>query len=152
MAQTCYTAPMIPKLVLIPLLVGFITQFSKFTWQSRSGRINWAALNTYGGMPSTHTAVTVSLVTTIGLHEGITSAAFALALIFTLIVIRDAIGFRQYLGAHSRALNTIVQEFPEEEQAKFKPFRERIGHTPLEATVGGFIGVLLGYVLYAIFP
>lgn len=143
---------MIPKLVLIPLFVGLITQISKFIWQSRSGHINWAALNTYGGMPSTHTAVTISLVTVTGLHEGITSAAFAVALIFTLIVIRDAIGFRQYLGAHSHALNIIIKEFPEEEQAKFKHFRERIGHTPLEATVGGGIGLLLGLIFYAAFP
>lgn len=138
---------MIPKILIIPLIVGFLAQVSKLLWEAPRGRMSWHSLNTYGGMPSTHTAIAISLVTVIGFAEGFMSASFAIAVIVSILVIRDAIGFRRYLGGHSQALNLIVQELPERERSRFRYYREQLGHTPLEA----FLGAVLGFSLSAIF-
>lgn len=140
------------KLLAIPLLVGLTAQIVKFFWQSRSGKIDWSALDLYGGMPSTHTAIMVSLVTVVGLYDGIDATTFAIALIMAILVIRDAIGLRQYVGAHSKALNKLVQELPKEDRRTYDHYRERVGHTPLEALVGGIFGFLLGIVFYFLLP
>ncbi len=128
-------------LLLTPVVAGGLAQVLKILWHLHRGTLDWSVLNMYGGMPSAHTAMTVSLTTAIGLEEGITTASFAIAALFTIIVIRDAIGFRRYLGAHSRALNLMVRELPDEEQWQFAHFRERLGHTPFEALAGGTLGV-----------
>ncbi len=133
--------------IAIPLIVGFVAQFVKFLWRSRNGHIAWNAFNSYGGMPSTHTAITTSLVTVVGIQNGIDTMEFAIALFFTLIVIRDAIGFRQYLSAHSKALNRLVSDLPGDEQVGFQYYRERIGHTPAEAFAGAVLGIGLGALL-----
>ncbi len=143
---------MIPKLLLIPLIVGLITQLSKFIWHAQAGMVNWRAVSFYGGMPSTHTAIMVSLTTVVGLETGITSAAFALACVVSLVVVRDAIGFRRYLGTHSRALNRMVRDLPATKQDEFEEFREQLGHTPLEAFVGGIMGFALSALFYLVIP
>ena len=143
---------MIPKLLIIPLLTGFITQMLKYVWHAAAGRLEWRSINLYGGMPSTHTAISVSLVNVIGLSEGLFSPEFAISVIVALLVVRDAVGFRRYLGGHSRALNVIVKALPVEEQNQFHRFRERLGHTPLEAFVGGIVGFALSSVFYLVIP
>lgn len=140
---------MIPILLLIPLIVGFGTQVVKALWETR-GRLTWSSLDSYGGMPSTHTAIMVSLATVIGLHENVASADFAIASVVAIIVIRDAMGFRRYLGSHGHALNLMVRELPKKEQDQFEHFRERLGHTPLEAFVGAVIGFCASSVLYVL--
>jgi len=100
-------------------------------------------------MPSAHTAFVVSLTTVVGLHEGMDSAAFAISLIFSLLIIRDAIGLRQFLSQHGKAINMLIKDLPDEMEAKY-PARlvERVGHTPLQAVVGGIIGLALALALY----
>ncbi len=137
-----------PLLIVIPLVAGFLTQLSKLFWERKHGPLTWRSLDSYGGMPSTHTSIGVSLVTVIGLHEGVDDPDFSVAVIFAIIVIRDAIGFRRYLGSHGQALNVMVRELPRGDQRQFTHFRERLGHTPLEAFVGGVLGFALSSVLY----
>lgn len=139
----------LPLYLIIPLAAGGITQCCKFLWESvRLRRIQWRALFSYGGMPSAHTALTVSLVTVVGLGEGVASPFFAIATIFAVIVVHDAIRLRRYLGSHGQALNMIVQELTDVERFRFIRFRERLGHTPLEAAVGGILGAVLTLLLY----
>ena len=42
-----------------------------------------------GGMPSSHSAVVVGLATLIGKYEGINTPIFAIALIFSFVVIKS---------------------------------------------------------------
>lgn len=137
----------LPYLVLIPLAVGFFTQFIKAIVET-NGRLTLRALDAYGGMPSSHTALAVSLMTVIGLSEGLASPLFAAATIMAILVVRDAIGFRHYLGGHSQALNLMVKVLPAAEQGRFRRFREKLGHTPLEAFVGAVVGFCLTAILY----
>lgn len=143
----------IPKLVLIPIIVGVTTQLLKFIIQAAKGELRWSTLQEYGGMPSAHTAFVVSLDTVIWRQEGLASPAFAVGVIFSLLIIRDAIGLRQFLSQHGRVLNMLIKDLPDEMEAKYPTkLAERMGHTPLQALVGGMVGFLLGYVLYSWLP
>lgn len=143
----------IPKLVLIPIIAGVATQVIKFIIQAAKGELRWMTLQEYGGMPSAHTAFVVSLDTVIWLQDGWTSPAFAVAVIFSLLIIRDAIGLRQFLSQHGRVLNMLIKDLPDEMEAKYpSKLTERMGHTPLQAFVGGVLGFVIGYALYAWLP
>ncbi len=139
----------LPLLLIIPLIVGVITQLIKFVVDRfRSGHWRTQALSDYGGMPSGHSAFVVSLVTVVALAEGVRSIAFAITFVFAGIIIRDAVGLRMYLGGHGKALNHLVRTLPTDEQAQFPILRERLGHTYGEATMGAILGLVLAYVLY----
>lgn len=143
-----------PKIILIPVVAGLIAQLLKIVIEAvRSGTVDLRLLNRYGGMPSSHTALVVSLSTVAGLSEGFTSPLFAVALIFSIITIRDAIGVRMYLGQHASLINRLIGELPEAEKLKFPPhIIERIGHTRLQALVGGLVGLATTAVLWVAVP
>lgn len=144
---------MIPHLVLIPLIAGIGTQVIKFIIQIARGEFSWVRLQEYGGMPSAHTAFVVSLAVTVGQHEGWDSAAFAIAFIFALLIIRDAIGLRQFLSQHGKILNMLIKDLPDNIEKKYPhKLEERFGHTPLQALVGGIIGLLVAFLLHPIAP
>lgn len=143
----------VPILVVIPIIAGLLTQLIKFIIQAIKGEFRWSTLQEYGGMPSAHTAFVVSLDTILWLHEGWDSPAFAVAVIFSLLIIRDAIGLRQFLGQHGRILNMLIKELPDTEERKFPgQLVERLGHTPLQAIVGGIVGFVVAVGLFAIIP
>lgn len=143
----------IPKLVLIPIIAVSVTQVLKFIIEAARHELRWASLLEYGGMPSAHTAFVISLDTVIWRHEGIASPAFAVAMVFSLLIIRDAIGLRQVLGLHGRTLNMLIRELPDREERKFpQHLLERLGHTPLQAFVGACLGFAIGYGLYSWLP
>ncbi len=143
-----------PKIIVVPIASGLIAQFSKVLVEAvRTGTVNLKLLNRYGGMPSSHTALVVSLTTVVGISVGVNSAAFAIAFIFSIITIRDAIGFRMYLGEHAAIINKLVSELPANERPKFpQHIIERIGHTPLQAFMGGLVGLTTTLILWAIIP
>lgn len=141
-----------PQIIITALTAGLGTQFFKFVRRSiRDKRFEWRRLNTYGGMPSAHTAFVASLTTAIGIQEGIDSPSFAIAFILSGIIVRDAIGFRRYLGNHGHILNKLVQSLSEQLRSQFpQRLQERIGHTPTEALVGGIIGIIVAVLYYTI--
>ena len=63
-----------------------------------------------GGMPSSHTSTVIALAISLGYYEGIKSPIFALAVIFTIIVIHDAVGVRLETGKQAKVLNTMINE------------------------------------------
>jgi len=136
-------------LIIIPILVALIAQVIKLSIDGIKGNLNWQHMfSDYGGMPSSHTAFVAALLTVVGLREGLGSAAFAVAFILLIVVLRDAVGFRREIGKNAVLTNTIAKEvFPENPEILV---RERIGHTPLEATVGLIFGVILALILYAV--
>lgn len=137
------------KVILIPLVAGVFTQVVKFVLQAATGHLRWSTLREYGGMPSAHTAFVVSLATAVAMHDGWRSTTFAISVIFALLIIRDAIGLRQFLSQHARVLNMLVKELPDAEEKKFPSnIIERLGHTPMQAFVGGLIGLLVALSLY----
>lgn len=136
------------KFLLIPTIAGLVAQIIKLILQRNGGRLRWKSVLEYGGMPSGHTAFVVALTTVVGLNEGFGSALFAVSLIFSLIIIRDAIGIRHFVGLHGQTLKMLIKELPDEAERKYpEKLAERLGHTPAQALVGGLIGFGLALLL-----
>jgi acid phosphatase family membrane protein YuiD len=103
-----------------------------------------------GGMPSTHSALSVSVAVTIGLKEGWDSSLFALAIVIAFIIMADAAGVRRETGEQAIVLNKIILEFFEERKIRDKHLKELVGHTPFEVIVGAFIGMITAWILCAV--
>jgi len=103
-----------------------------------------------GGMPSTHSSLSVCVATTIGLKEGWDSPLFALASVIAFIIMADAAGVRRETGEQAKVLNKIILEFFKEIKLKDKRFKELVGHTPFEVIVGAFIGIVMAWILCAV--
>jgi acid phosphatase family membrane protein YuiD len=76
----------------------------------------------------------------------VTSATFAIALIFSVVVMYDAQGVRRAAGRQAAVLNRLV-----EDMVSLRPFqetrlRELLGHTPFEVLVGAALGVAVGLI------
>jgi len=101
-------------------------------------------------MPSTHSALSVCVATTIGIKEGWDSPLFALAIVIAFIIMADAAGVRRETGEQAKVLNKIILEFFEERKIRDKNLKELVGHTPFEVIVGAFIGMVMAWVLCAV--
>lgn len=97
-----------------------------------------------GGMPSSHTSTVVALAIALGYYEGLSSASFALAVIFAIIVIHDAVGVRLETGKQAKVLNTMMFESDAFSELDFETaLKEYVGHTPLQALVGAIVGIIV---------
>ncbi|MCW1929922.1 MAG: divergent PAP2 family protein [Candidatus Kerfeldbacteria bacterium] len=135
----------------IPIIVVVVTQLIKIIIEIPQNGFQWRNMNSYGGMPSTHTALCVSMTTMIGLTAGWSSPLFALASVVSIITIRDAVGIRWELGYHGQILNHLIHLLPAEKRKTFpQHLIERLGHTPLEAFAGGVVGAILTIIIYAL--
>ena len=96
-----------------------------------------------GGMPSAHSTFVIALATSMGMKYGVWSDNFMICLVFSIIIIYDAMNVRYQAGLHAKILNRIAHQEGEE-------LNESIGHTPAEALVGGIIGFSTAVVLLGI--
>jgi len=134
--------------VIIPLIVLITSQALKLLTDGIKGNFDLKnMLISYGGMPSSHTSFSVSIATLVGLRQGVDSALFAVALVFTLLVIRDATSFRNLLGRQAHIFNKYIDSLPKKDKAGLKRFREKMGHTYMEVLGGLIWGVVLTFYL-----
>lgn len=140
------------EILIAPLLAATVAQISKIFIKSNRQKLSWSVLWIYSGMPSGHAAITVSLTTIIGLEKGLDYPGFAIALVFTLLVLRDATGLRRQLGAHGSVLNDLVTDLKDDDvlDRRYPHLLERIGHTPVQIAVGSFIGLLIAVVSHLV--
>lgn len=96
-----------------------------------------------GGMPSSHSALAISIATSIAIVDGPNTSLFILALFFALVVIRDAMGVRRAAGLQAKALNLLGKELAPKLGIAFHPVREVHGHNPSEVIVGGLLGFFI---------
>jgi acid phosphatase family membrane protein YuiD len=99
-----------------------------------------------GGMPSSHSAVVSYITASLFLIEGL-SNLFILSLIFTIIVIRDAVGVRHTVGEHGKVINKLEEKVFRVE-SKIIHFSEKVGHTPLQAAAGMVLGVVVSLLMF----
>ena len=104
-----------------------------------TGQLRWERLFGDGGMPSGHSATVTAMATTAALEYGLASPIFAIAVVFGIIVMHDAMGVRREAGKHAEVLNNLIaslnQDVPPEEVLK-----EFLGHTPLQVCFGALLG------------
>lgn len=137
---------------LVPIAVWFIVQGIKFLLFSM--KYGWNIRETlshvsYGHMPSAHTGFVTALVTSVGWYRGVSSGAFAVALVLAIMTIDDSVRLRMYIGSQGIYLNRLVARLNLDE-AEFPKLKERMGHRVDEVIVGGILGFLLTLLLISL--
>lgn len=141
------------QILVIPLAALLITQLIKIIIDLTTHKVEDITLDelaSYGGMPSSHSALFASLVTASYLLYGAGSFEFAVSIIMYFVIIRDAMGIRWHLGEHGAILKQLI-----EEQAKdhdhvipHRKIKTRLGHTPFQVLMGTICGIVISVGLY----
>ena len=141
------------QILITVLLAGITAQLGKLLIKSNKMKLDWHSITSYSGMPSSHAAFVASLTTIVGLTQGFASPLFAVCLIFSLLVIRDALGIRRYLGQHGEIINILVKDLKEDKMLDevYPKLLEKIGHTPGQIIAGSAIGILISLISFFIF-
>lgn len=127
---------------LTPFLAWVLAGFLKYVIRSIQSK-NWKFSGLgYGGMPSNHTAIVISMTSLIAMNEGIETASFGISLTFSFVIIMDAMGLRRFIGEQSKAINQITQNMS-------NPMKERMGHKLSEVLAGGLIGFLVAFLMHS---
>lgn len=115
-------------------------------------RVDFTRLVGDGGMPSGHSATVSSLATAAALVYGLGSFEFAIALVFAIVVCKDAMGVRLETGKQAAIINDIVEAFnvlTSEEKLSDAKLKEFVGHTPLQVIAGILLGIVNAVLLYS---
>lgn len=98
-----------------------------------------------GGMPSSHSATVCALATATGIRYGGGSFEFALAAVFAIVVMYDAMGVRQETGKQGKVLNEMMEIFTQmgKNIDAEKALKEFVGHTPLQVLMGAILGIAI---------
>lgn len=135
------------KYIYVPVLLWLAIQCFKVIYDLiTTKKFNFKRIVGAGGMPSSHTAIVISLTTLIGKNIGVDNPLFALALITSLIVMYDAAGVRRAAGKQATLLNKIVQTPGLTGLQVQEKLVEVLGHTPLQVIVGAIIGIIVGLI------
>ncbi len=141
----------------------------------RIRKVDWQRMRQPGGMPSSHTALVVALVTELYLREGGTNPVLALAIFVAFIVMYDAAGVRWQTGRHAAVLNRLLKDLqgnhafsPEMVQqavatenirplnvvkvpwwlVDWSELNEHVGHKPTEVVGGCIVGIAVALLLH----
>lgn len=123
---------------------------------AKTRKLDIKQLVTTGSMPSSHSAGVSALATYVAMKKGIYSVDFALASLFGVIVMYDAMGIRRHAGEIAVEVNKLDEQV--EELANNHPgiyhrkrdheLKEMLGHLPGEVVAGAMLGVLVGLGAY----
>lgn len=126
--------------LLVPCIALFIAILLKGLIHSIAGKFAIHKMLWSGGMPSAHSTFVVALSTAIGIKHGVHSDYFMICLVFSIIVIYDAMNIRYQSGLHAKALNKLNSH-------QDTSLNESLGHTPLEACGGSIVGLSTAAIL-----
>lgn len=163
-------------LINICALAWFAAQVIKtlLHWASH-GNLKLERLTGSGGMPSSHSALVVSLTIGMARVVGFSSPLFALTIAFAAVVMYDAMGVRRAAGEQAKTINWMLGsykdfwdilkdhpllDFEEEDEEEAgaqdaqddptlqtrKALKEFLGHTPLEVIAGALLGILIAMI------
>ena len=109
-----------------------------------------------GGFPSSQSSPVTALSTAIALQQGIESTYFAISLIFSIIVIYDAVNVRYYAGKNIQLTKQLVSDLEKINQTTFDNpiYHEKIktvlGHKLIEVIGGIGLGLIVALLIYPI--
>ena len=110
-------------------------------------KLDMSRLFGLGGMPSSHTAVVVSVTVAVGIRMGFNSALFAISAALALITMTDAMGVRREAGKQAAVLNKVVQELIENGgDLPEETLKELLGHSPLQVFIGAMLGLVIALI------
>jgi uncharacterized protein len=109
------------------------------TFSYKKGEFFWRAALMGGGMPSGHSALVASLCTAVGLSQGFGSAIFIVTLVFSIIVVYEALKEKKIVAGF---LKVIAKKNPKKE------LLDELGHTSMEVIAGIAIGIAVALAFY----
>ncbi|MBI4150124.1 divergent PAP2 family protein [Candidatus Woesearchaeota archaeon] len=148
-------APFIIKLVSSKILMSCVLSFllakllKVVILLMQTGKFERKYLFTSGAMPSVHAASVAALTTAIFFEEGVTPLSIAV-LIFSIIIVRDAVGIRWTAGQQSIVINRMIEYLRKQGKFKLDKLEEVMGHTLSEVVVGSVIGILITSSIYLV--
>lgn len=134
------------RILDVVFVAWFIAQFYKvITSIIVEKRFNIRRLWETGGMPSSHSSTVSSLATAVAIVYGMSSPIFAVAAVFSGIIMYDAAGIRRAAGKQAGVINQMLEKFTAKigEKIHDEKLKELLGHTPFEVLVGGLLGVVV---------
>lgn len=133
--------------IWIPFFTWCTVQVLKFIFDLiLHKKANFKRLYGSGGMPSSHSALVMSITTVAGLVEGFDSIAFAACFVFSMIVMYDAAGVRRAAGKQASILNKILETPGLTTGEVQEKLIEALGHTPIQVFVGAILGIIVGCI------
>ena len=135
------------KYIYVPFFTWFFIQLFKLLYDLvTTKKFNFRRIIGAGGMPSSHSAVVMSLSVLVGKEYGFDSSFFAISLIFAMVVMYDAAGVRRAAGKQASLLNKIVDTPGLTGLEVQERLVEVLGHTPVQVFVGAAIGIIVGII------
>ena len=135
------------KYLYVPCILWFAVQSFKVIYELiKTKKFNFKRIMGAGGMPSSHTAVVVSLATLVGKYQGVDTPIFAVATIFAFIVMYDAAGVRRAAGKQATLLNKIIETPGLSYIEVQEKLVEVLGHSPMQVIVGAILGIVVGLI------
>ena len=104
-----------------------------------------------GGMPSGHSATVIAFAVMCGWTFGFSGFQFAVAGIFAIVVMHDAVGVRREAGKQAKSIKQIAEIINgmilgKNEEIRTEKLKEFVGHTPLQVVFGALLGALIAIV------
>ena len=137
------------RLFLIPYLSGLACQLIKiFNHWIMKKRFNFTLNNLLelGGLPSAHSAATITLTTLIAVYYGIDSPLFIISLFLSIFIMGEAFVVRGVISRHSLLINKLAETSAKKELISASS-PGKIGHTPVEVIMGVIFGVFFALAL-----
>ena len=135
------------RYLIVPIVVWFCIQSFKVIWDLIvEHKFNFKRILGAGGMPSSHSAIVTALSTMIAREYGLESPIFAIAIIFSAVVMYDAAGVRRAAGKQAELLNKIVETPGLTSVQMSEKLVEVLGHTPIQVFVGAAMGIIVGLI------
>ncbi len=137
------------QILITGIVAWFIAQGYKIiATLVKEKRFNLERIMGSGGMPSSHTTSSVAVTFGIGQSLGYDSPMFALAFVFSFIVMYDAANVRMETGKQARVINEMIDEILKGDSSiKDVKLKELLGHTYLEVFVGFILGIIIGVLM-----
>ena len=105
-----------------------------------------------GGMPSSHSATVMAMVTSTAFYFGAETFEFAVTAILALIVMHDAMGVRRETGKQAKVINNMMDWFVQMDSdiSPEEKLKEFVGHSPTQVFFGALLGIIVGFVVCSI--
>ena len=129
-------------MILVPIIAWAVSQVIKIIiCLITEKKLDMKLIVSDGGMPSAHSATVTSLAFICGWTQGFDSAAFAIAIIVAVVVMRDAVGVRYDTGVNARAIKQLADRTNNDlcdgqPTVDTNALKTVAGHTPLQVACG----------------
>ncbi len=133
---------------LIKFIINLVKYYSAKSKDKEYNKITVETLFKLGGMPSSHTATVIALASSVGMHSGWDSDAFAVAGVFAFIVMFDAIKVRLPISLLTDAFNSLQDVVYGKDVTDVKKVE---GHTLPEIAGGVVVGSSVAFIMVRVF-